>query len=293
MVKRYYFILFFLLVFQNIVSQADTDYVNNNEDPFLIFKCESMPVFKGNLSLFVQDQVQFPSKALIDSVENVVIVSFLVDTTGNTIEHAIVKGLEDEFNTEALRVAKLVKFEKPAMQSGKPVKVKYTIPIKFIPPKQDEKESFNNGIELNLSFDKNPVFLGDSLELRLTYRNRTSEVIDFYPEACIGLFRHDTVFISYETAERIGIILNNVINYDSLVILKPNEEYECAYKILVDSSFFYLRENEVYFNYYFFDKPKGLFYSWRWRLKPKLSAYSSNHTIIVLPPKKIISHNIS
>jgi protein TonB len=182
MVKRYYFILFFLLVFQNIVSQADTDYVNNNEDPFLIFKCESMPVFKGNLSLFVQDQVQFPSKALIDSVENVVIVSFLVDTTGNTIEHAIVKGLEDEFNTEALRVAKLVKFEKPAMQSGKPVKVKYTIPIKFIPPKQDEKESFNNGIELNLSFDKNPVFLGDSLELRLTYRNRTSEVIDFYPE---------------------------------------------------------------------------------------------------------------
>lgn len=48
------------------------------------------------------------------------------------------KGLGDDFNTEALRVTQLIRFEKPAMQNGKPVKVQYTVPVEFKLPNQTE-----------------------------------------------------------------------------------------------------------------------------------------------------------
>lgn len=47
------------------------------------------------------------------------------------MNHKVLTGIRKDLNDEALRVVKLVNFEKPAMQSGKPIKVKYTIPVVF------------------------------------------------------------------------------------------------------------------------------------------------------------------
>jgi protein TonB len=90
-----------------------------------------MPIFKGRLEKFIEKHTQYPMSALKDSIEGRVFISFWVDSLGNTSEHALVLGIREELNQEALRVARLIKFDKPAMQKGNPVKVKYTLPIDF------------------------------------------------------------------------------------------------------------------------------------------------------------------
>lgn len=112
----------------NESNMTKLDTVNTQD---LIFACESMPIFKGTLLQFVQSQIHYPQTAIRDNVEGDVFVSFWVDERGYTIEHTIVRGVRTDLDNEALRIARTIKFEKPAMQNKKPVRVKYTIPVRF------------------------------------------------------------------------------------------------------------------------------------------------------------------
>ncbi len=97
---------------------------------------EEMPLFNGNIYEFIQKNLIYPESAKFDSLQGVVFISFWIDTTGTTMDYEVVKGIRDDLNNEALRVTKLITFDKPAMQRGKPVKIKYTIPVMFIPDKK-------------------------------------------------------------------------------------------------------------------------------------------------------------
>ncbi len=102
---------------------------------------EDMPVFKGNLNEFVQNNLRHPESAKSDSVYGLVFVSFWVDTIGNTINHIIIRGIRQDLDEEALRVARLIKFDKPAMQRGKPIRVKYNLPVEFKLPTKNEPKN--------------------------------------------------------------------------------------------------------------------------------------------------------
>ena len=58
-------------------------------------------------------------------------VSFIVETDGTISNAHVQKGVSAELDQEALRVIKNMPKWKPGMQSGKAVRVKYTIPISF------------------------------------------------------------------------------------------------------------------------------------------------------------------
>lgn len=99
---------------------------------------EVMPKFKGGeecLRTFIKKQINY------DLVEEVVVggliiyVTCWVDISGNTLSHCLLKKEREDLDKEALRVAKLVKFDEPAKQRGKPIKIKYVIPVKFEPKK--------------------------------------------------------------------------------------------------------------------------------------------------------------
>lgn len=92
---------------------------------------EEAPFFNGNIKEFIQGELIYPLSAKNDIVEGTVVISFIIDTLGLTINHKVVKGVRDDLNNEALRIAKHIKFKKPAMQKGKPIAVKYTVPIIF------------------------------------------------------------------------------------------------------------------------------------------------------------------
>ncbi len=88
------------------------------------------------LKEFIDSNLCYSELDTTDSIVGSVYISFWIDTTGNTYNHKIIRGVRKDLNNEALRVAKLIKFERPAMQRGKPIKIRYTVPVEFKLPKQ-------------------------------------------------------------------------------------------------------------------------------------------------------------
>ncbi|WP_075603696.1 energy transducer TonB [Saccharicrinis aurantiacus] len=122
MVKVFFVLLF---LWANCVQLAKA------QEEYIITYIEEAPSFSGDLKKFIQNSIVYPPSAKLDSTQGNVFVTFWVDTLGYTQEHKIAKGIRTDLNKEALRVSRLIKFEKPAMQRGKPVKIQYTIPVNF------------------------------------------------------------------------------------------------------------------------------------------------------------------
>lgn len=131
MVKKILLILALVFLKQFFFAQVNNQKRTSNQKFIICDAVESMPIFEGNLYIFIKKTMIYPSKALIDKIEGRVIVSFWVDINGKTIEHKIVKGIRDDLDQEALRVSKLIVFSKPAMSGGEPVKVHYYITVEF------------------------------------------------------------------------------------------------------------------------------------------------------------------
>lgn len=122
---KYYIVLTLLFTCLIVSSQIDT---SNN---YMITYIEKPPLFNGKLDSFIQKHIVYPERAKEDSIKGTVFISFWVDTTGNTIDHKTIRGIREDLNQEAIRVTKLIKFKEPAMQRNKPIKVRYTVPVKF------------------------------------------------------------------------------------------------------------------------------------------------------------------
>lgn len=97
----------------------------------LLTNVSGSPLFKGDLNAFVMNHIQYPPSAQNDSIEGRVVVSFAIDTLGNTFDHVVVRGIRDDLDQEALRVARLIKYDTPAMQKDKLIMVKFVIPVDF------------------------------------------------------------------------------------------------------------------------------------------------------------------
>lgn len=110
--------------------------VQSNAQDGTIMYISKGPEYKGNLKKFIQKHICYPESAIKDSVQGRVMVMFIVDTSGMTINHTISKGIRKDLDDEALRVARLIRFETPAMQKKVAIKVPYTVPIDFVLPKK-------------------------------------------------------------------------------------------------------------------------------------------------------------
>jgi hypothetical protein len=131
-------ILKFLVLFSVVVATAQNP---ANDSVEIVSALESWPSFnhdrkQNKLITFINDNL-----AQIDTLEKieVVYVQFLVDTLGFTHHHQVLRGVNQQLDAEALRVCRLIKFDNPAKQRGKPVCIYYTVPVKFSPPCSPKK----------------------------------------------------------------------------------------------------------------------------------------------------------
>ncbi|GAB6010619.1 energy transducer TonB [Viscerimonas tarda] len=95
---------------------------------------EVMPKFPGGtdgLLAFVGDNLKYPPKAAADSVQGRVFVGFVVSKDGSISSAKVIRGLSPETDAEALRVVGLMPEWTPGEINGKPVDVRYTLPIIF------------------------------------------------------------------------------------------------------------------------------------------------------------------
>ncbi len=104
----------------------------NNDDVFT--RVEQMPSFgSGERELldYLSKSIVYPEKAKIDSIQGTVVVQFIVDETGKITNPVVVRQVRADLDNETLRVMREMPDWKPGRQDGKPVKVRYTMPIRF------------------------------------------------------------------------------------------------------------------------------------------------------------------
>ncbi|WP_113651132.1 energy transducer TonB [Pedobacter namyangjuensis] len=95
---------------------------------------ENPPEYPGGIAKFyayLGQNIKYPPMAAENNITGNVFVSFTVEKDGSLTDLKIDRKLGYGTDEEALRVLRLSKRWNPGMQNGKPVRVKYNIPIKF------------------------------------------------------------------------------------------------------------------------------------------------------------------
>lgn len=72
----------------------------------------------------------YPAILRKGQIEGIVVVSMIIDTSGNVSEVKVVKSLHPALDSSAVTTVKQWKFS-PARQDGTPVKTKMEIPVRF------------------------------------------------------------------------------------------------------------------------------------------------------------------
>lgn len=95
---------------------------------------ETMPQFPGGqevLMKYLAANIKYPASAVKAKKQGRVIVTFVIQQDGSVSKARIAKSVDPELDAEALRIVKAMPNWTPGTQDGKPVNVKYTIPVVF------------------------------------------------------------------------------------------------------------------------------------------------------------------
>ena len=122
------FIKIITLVFvAGLTNLSSQQAVIDDEGVYLM--CEKMPELVGGMDA-LQKKIRYPLQAKSLGVQGVVYVQSIINEKGKIIKPKVVKKLGAGCDEEAVRVLKKSKF-KPGYDKGKPVKVRFTLPIFF------------------------------------------------------------------------------------------------------------------------------------------------------------------
>ena len=109
--------------------------VEEEEEEVVFVVVESMPEFPGGqqaLFKYLSENVKYPVIAQENGIQGRVICQFVVNKDGSIVDVEVVRsGGDPSLDKEAIRVIKTMPKWKPGKQRGKPVRVKYTVPVNF------------------------------------------------------------------------------------------------------------------------------------------------------------------
>lgn len=102
--------------------------------PEVYLHAERMPEFEGGAKAmmdYLSRKLRYPSKAQSNGIEGTVVVTFVVNASGEISDVKVLKGLGYGTDEEAARVIQSMPNWQPGRQNGRAVPVRYTLPIKF------------------------------------------------------------------------------------------------------------------------------------------------------------------
>lgn len=97
-------------------------------------KVEQMPSFPGGnnaLLRYLNNNVCYPSVAVDNGLQGKVVVSFVVERDGSITDIKVVQSVAPSLDEEAVRVIRSMPRWQAGIQDGKPVRVKYNLPVSF------------------------------------------------------------------------------------------------------------------------------------------------------------------
>ena len=95
---------------------------------------DEMPSFPGGLNglmTFLAQNMVYPVTAQENGVQGRVTVSFVVETDGSITDVKVARSVDPFLDREAMRIVKAMPKWTPGKKDGKPVRVKYTVPVVF------------------------------------------------------------------------------------------------------------------------------------------------------------------
>lgn len=117
-----------------VVFEEPVQEVVVEDDNQVFTVVEQQPEFAGGLEAmyqFIQKNMKYPASARRMGVDGTVFVQFVVGKDGSITEVKTIRGISADCDKEAERVVKMMPNWKPGKQNGKPVFVRYVLPIKF------------------------------------------------------------------------------------------------------------------------------------------------------------------
>ena len=95
---------------------------------------EKQPEFPGGSSAlmkFLSDNIKYPVIAQENGIQGRVITNFVVERDGSISDVQVIRGQDPSLDKEAVRVIKTMPRWTPGQQRGKPVRVRFTLPVVF------------------------------------------------------------------------------------------------------------------------------------------------------------------
>ncbi len=119
------------------VDLDEIDYVEVEPEPEeeeIFMVVEDQPEFPGGTAAlleYLRKNIKYPAICRENNIQGRVLVTFIVNKDGAIVEPEVVKSVNPSLDKEALRVIAGMPKWKPGSQRGKPVRVKYTVPVNF------------------------------------------------------------------------------------------------------------------------------------------------------------------
>ena len=107
--------------------------VVDEDEVFIIV--EDQPGFPGGqeaLHRFLQQNIRFPAIAREAGIQGTVFVTFVVERDGSVTNVRVLRGIGGGCDEEAIRVVSMMPRWTPGKQRGRPVRVQFNMPIRFM-----------------------------------------------------------------------------------------------------------------------------------------------------------------
>ena len=130
--------MFAAYIICNVMAMKNAPAPEEEEEPEeqTIFEVvEQMPEFPNGgmagLMQYLSKNIKYPTIAQENGTQGRVTVQFVVNKDGSIVDAKVLRGVDPYLDKEAVRVIMGMPKWKPGMQRGKPVRVKYTVPVMF------------------------------------------------------------------------------------------------------------------------------------------------------------------
>ncbi len=110
------------------IAPTDND-SPGNDDQTVYDVVEQKPEFlEGDLSVWLGSHLQYPPEACL---QGTVVCQFIVEKDGSVGNVTVLRSIDPLLDKEAVRVIESMPKWAPGRKDGKPVRVKYTLPVRF------------------------------------------------------------------------------------------------------------------------------------------------------------------
>jgi len=114
---------------------AVTAAVEEEEEEQKIFVIvEKQPEFPGGMTAmnaFLSSNIKYPVVAQENGIFGRVTCSFVVNVDGSIVDIEVIRGVDPSLDKEAMRVISTMPRWTPGEQRGRPVRVRFTLPVQF------------------------------------------------------------------------------------------------------------------------------------------------------------------